>query len=180
MKEYDFIPLYTYEDYEKWEGKWELIHGHPHAMSPSPVRKHQLLILKLMGVLDNKVENACKHCKVYFDLDWVISNDTIVRPDIMIVCGEFRENFLRFPPTLIVEVISPATIMKDRNIKFRLYESQKVKYYIIIDPDKKSCDLYELQKENYTQNNNLKEFSLQSDCSISFDIPEYISQLDLD
>ena len=28
------IPHYTYDDWINWEGKWELIEGHPIAMSP--------------------------------------------------------------------------------------------------------------------------------------------------
>lgn len=30
------IPHYTYQDYEKWEGDWELIRGIRYAMSPAP------------------------------------------------------------------------------------------------------------------------------------------------
>jgi hypothetical protein len=30
------LPHYTYEDYCKWEGRWELINGIPHTMSPAP------------------------------------------------------------------------------------------------------------------------------------------------
>ncbi len=37
----DWLPQYTYTDYEQWEGDWELIYGFPYAMSPSPKRTHQ-------------------------------------------------------------------------------------------------------------------------------------------
>jgi hypothetical protein len=30
------LPHYTYADYVQWEGKWEVIDGVPHAMSPAP------------------------------------------------------------------------------------------------------------------------------------------------
>jgi hypothetical protein len=36
------IPHYTYNDYQKWEGDWELIRGIPYAVSPSPGWRHQL------------------------------------------------------------------------------------------------------------------------------------------
>jgi hypothetical protein len=35
-----YLPEYTYDDYKKWEGNWELIEGIPYAMSPPPKRKH--------------------------------------------------------------------------------------------------------------------------------------------
>ena len=41
------IPHYTYEDWLQWEGKWELIEGHPIAMSPTPVPKHQRIAAAL-------------------------------------------------------------------------------------------------------------------------------------
>ncbi|HZH65515.1 MAG TPA: hypothetical protein VEY10_11550 [Flavisolibacter sp.] len=44
------LPYYTYEDYVQWEGKWELIDGIPHAMSPAPTPKHQI-IANTLGAL---------------------------------------------------------------------------------------------------------------------------------
>ena len=70
--------------------------------------------------------------------------------------------------------------MKDFNNKYRLYESQKVNYYIIINPETKECNLFELQKDVYVQNDNLKDFSFHADCKIVFDIPAYVAQLNLD
>lgn len=31
---------YKYSDYEKWEGRWELIDGFPYAMVPTPGWDH--------------------------------------------------------------------------------------------------------------------------------------------
>ena len=32
-----YVETYTYEDYKRWEGDWELIDGVPLAMAPSPI-----------------------------------------------------------------------------------------------------------------------------------------------
>jgi len=37
---------YTAENYQEWEGDWELIYGEPYAMSPSPLYDHQHINLK--------------------------------------------------------------------------------------------------------------------------------------
>ena len=41
------IPHYTYEDYCRWEGQWELIDGIPYAMSPAPRPEHQAIATNL-------------------------------------------------------------------------------------------------------------------------------------
>lgn len=78
---YDFVPLYTYADYKQWEGNWELINGHPHALSPSPLKQHQRVGKKLLVEMDELLETGtgCKDCEVFYELDWIVSNDTIVR-----------------------------------------------------------------------------------------------------
>lgn len=38
---------YTYEDYLKWDGQWELIDGVPYSMAPSPSFTHQYIIFYL-------------------------------------------------------------------------------------------------------------------------------------
>jgi len=69
-------------------------------------------------------------------------------PDILIVCGEIRKKYLDFPPILVVEILSPATALKDRHTKYELYQQQGVKYYLIADTDKKTIEIYELKEKN--------------------------------
>ena len=47
------LPHYTYEDWLHWEGRWELIEGHPIAMSPMPVPKHQKVAAALRMEIGN-------------------------------------------------------------------------------------------------------------------------------
>jgi hypothetical protein len=44
-----YLPYYTYEDYKQWEGNWELINGIPYAMAPSPLKKHQLVAVRIVS-----------------------------------------------------------------------------------------------------------------------------------
>jgi len=43
----NYIEYYTYEDYKRWEGDWELIEGMPYSMAPAPFKRHQNLSLKI-------------------------------------------------------------------------------------------------------------------------------------
>ena len=128
-----YRPHYTYEDYCQWEGNWELIDGMPYAMAPLPIPKHQRVSLLLSIRLESALEK-CEKCTVYPPLDWKISEDTVVQPDILVVCEKIEKKFLDFPPVLVVEVLSPATASKDRGEKMELYQQQMVKYYVIADP----------------------------------------------
>jgi Uma2 family endonuclease len=144
------IPHYTYDDWVHWEGRWELIEGHPIAMSPAPIPRHQKISAKIISQFTRALERSgCKDCEVYNFIDYKIEEDTILQPDILIVCGDIKEKYLDFPPTLVVEILSPSTAVKDRNTKYELYEQQAVKYYLIVDADKKTIEVYELKEKKF-------------------------------
>jgi Uma2 family endonuclease len=162
---------YSYNDYKQWEGNWELVNGYPFAMSPSPKRPHQSFSSKFSRTLGNILEREkmqC-NCEVYYELDWIITDNTVVRPDCMLVCGDFNEDFLTFPPQLILEITSHTTRLRDRNTKFTLYEMYGVKYYLIADCDKKTVEIFELTDNKYKQTDT-HQFNLTATCSINFDV----------
>ena len=169
------IPHYTYDDWVIWEGKWELIEGHPIAMSPTPVPAHQRAAAEIRTELTLALRKAnCKECRAYDPLDYKISEDTILEPDILIVCGEIKKKYLDFPPALVVEILSPSTALKDRHTKYELYEKQGVKYYLIVDADKKTIEVYELSGKKYRKQSKSasNKFHLADDCIIA---PEFSS-----
>jgi Uma2 family endonuclease len=167
------VPHYTYEDWVHWEGKWELIEGYPIAMSPTPVPAHQRAASEIRTELILALRKAkCKNCRAYDPLDYKIAEDTILVPDILIVCGEIRKKYLDFPPILVVEILSPATVLKDRHTKYELYQQQGVKYYLIADTDKKTIEIYELKEKKYElqAKSDSYNFILVNDCFIT---PEF-------
>lgn len=143
-----YRPSYTYEDYCQWEGRWELIEGMPYAMSPLPVPDHQRVSLNLCILLKVSLKN-CKQCIVYPPLDWKMTEDTIVQPDVLIVCKKIEKKYLDFPPVLVAEILSPSTATKDRNVKMELYRAQGVKYFCILDVQFKKIEIHELINNIY-------------------------------
>jgi len=169
-----YLPHYTYEDYKSWEGKWELINGIPYAMSPAPRIEHQevssLINFQLVSLLMN-----CKDCKTLLPIDWKIpgnDEDNVLQPDNLVISKDVKGNFLTDTPVMIFEILSPATALKDRYIKYNIYESNGVQYYIIVDIDSKSADVFELQDGSYKiviqAKNDIVKFDLEEDCSIEF------------
>lgn len=142
------LPHYTYQDYLEWEGRWEIIEGIPYAMSPAPMPRHQRIAANIKAEFVYGVrESDCKHCHVYDFIDFKPQEDIVVQPDALIVCGEIEKNYLDFPPALVVEILSPSTALKDRNNKYLIYEAQKIPYYLIIDPDTNTIEIFKLNTE---------------------------------
>lgn len=172
------LPYYTYEDWVHWEGKWELIDGIAYAMSPAPFPAHQRVASEINTELTFALRKSnCKSCRVYHPIDYKISEDTVLEPDILIVCGEIKKKFLDFPPALVVEILSPSTALKDRHTKYELYQQQGVKYYLIVDVDKKTVEVYELKSGKYElqPQNNSPLFNVDDDCIIT---PEFSKVFD--
>jgi Uma2 family endonuclease len=141
------LPYYTISDWEHWEGQWELLEGLPFAMSPAPLPKHQRIALNVAQQFNIQLKK-CKACKVYQAIDWIISEDTIAEPDVLVVCKEIKYR-LDFPPELVIEILSSSTALKDRNNKFRIYEQQKTKYYVIMDPHTNTVEIFMLDGNEY-------------------------------
>ena len=138
-----YRPHYTYEDYCQWEGKWELIEGMPYALSRSEWPKHQRTIVLLMRRFEDRLAGF-NNCVIYPSVDWKIEDETVVRPDVIIVSQLIQKDFLDFPPALIVEILSPSSASKDRNEKMELYQSQQVKYYLIVDPEAETIEIHQI------------------------------------
>ena len=175
---YKLLPHYTYDDRLRWEGQWELIDGIPYAMSPAPVPKHQRVAAELRYEFSAALKKSnCVKCRAYDPIDYKINEDTILIPDILIVCGEIQKPYLDFPPALVVEILSPSTALKDRNTKFQLYEQEKVKYYLIVDTDTSTVEIYQLVNDKYEPQtfSNSALFELQEDCSVTVQLANIFS-----
>jgi Uma2 family endonuclease len=170
MQHQEDIPRYSITDYNRWEGDWELIRGYPYAMAPSPLKKHQVLgrffIIEMDAALKEQCNDDC-NCEVLYEIDWIIDDNTVVKPDVMVVCNNNDpDDHIRIPPVLIVEIFSPNTRLMYRNTKFKLYREQGVKYYIMADPDMQSMEVFELQSNQYVQIESGQPLLLARQCSI--------------
>ena len=136
-----FVPSYTVDDYRHWEGDWQLIEGVPVAMSPSPFAAHERIAMQLATSFKNQIDEQGCDCRVYAGLDWIVSDDTVVRPDVMVVYGPQPEWHLERPPSITVEIFSPATRELDLEVKRRIYQENGVAFYLIADPETKQVEI---------------------------------------
>jgi len=142
-------PRYTVRDYEKWQGDWELINGIPYALA-SPSLKHQRFVFYLAYLIEKQLrENKeCSDCIVTIDTDYVISETTVLRPDIAVVCNETGEKITK-TPKLIVEVVSPSSQKMDEEIKPQIYAAEGVKYYLLVNPESGEIKVFTLKRNKY-------------------------------
>ena len=137
------IETYTYSDYEQWQGDWELVNGMPLAMTPSPGMPHQILSGDFLYELKKCLEN-CPDCQAVSEIDWKIQEDTVVRPDVVMVCNEPGDKYLTRTPQLIIEVVSPSSARRDEKTKMELYQREQVPYYILAYPTDRLARIYKL------------------------------------
>ena len=105
----EHLPHYTYDDYKKWEGKWELVGGIAYNMSPAPTTKHQRISQKIGWLLETALKD-CARCKALLPVDWKIDDDTVVQPDNLVVCDEDMEGaYITKAPLVIFEILSKST-----------------------------------------------------------------------
>jgi len=165
-----YTEYYTVEDYQHWQDDWELIYGSPYAMAPSPLVTHQSINMKIARQLDEKLDN-CPKCQALFEIDWEVANDTVVKPDTLVICYEPDEKITK-KPEIIFEIASKSTIKRDETIKYELYQQEGVEFYVIVYPKKQVAKVYKLHEGRYIKAGDFSDESYDfelDNCTIEFD-----------
>lgn len=139
---------FSYDDYKEWEDgeEWEIIGGKAYMMAPSPNTNHQEIAGKIFGEIYSFLKG--KLCKVYGELDVILSEEDIVKPDIMVVCdkNKITDRNIKGAPDFIVEILSPSTAKKDKLEKYNLYKKSGVREYWIVDQYNLLIDVHNFEK----------------------------------
>ena len=130
-----YIPNYTVKDFQHWEGDWELWDGIAVSMSPSPFGRHSKIVGKIATALNIAIDNAKCDASVLVEIDWIVSENTVLRPDVTVVCGQPPDKHVIESPAIVIEVLSPSTRHRDANAKLEIYQTQRVAWYLILDPE---------------------------------------------
>jgi Uma2 family endonuclease len=133
---------------------------------------HQYLATQILVNLQLQLNECPYSCYVFAELDWIISNDTVVRPDIMVVCDQDLGQKVTKAPELIFEIVSNQRARIDEIIKLNLYAQEGVDYYVLVYPDFKKARIYRLQDGVYKKAGDFVAEEFRFDglkCSISLD-----------
>ncbi len=119
-------------------------------MTPAPTTIHQTIAGSCFGQLSSQLKG--KKCFVFIaPTDVVFSDENVVQPDLFVVCEKKKilAAHIEGAPTLIIEILSPSTTVKDKREKKELYEYYGVKEYLLIDPEEAYVERYHLKGKNF-------------------------------
>ena len=152
--------LYTYADYKEWElapgERFELIYGEAFAMAGPSVR-HQGILTELLGQFYVYLQGKpCKvlaaPCDVRLFYEEDENDDTVVQPDIFVVCDESKlgSESCRGAPDLVIEILSPSNTAVEMERKLKLYRQAGVKEYWVVDPENNGVTVYLFRDDKIT------------------------------
>jgi Uma2 family endonuclease len=130
--------------------RWEMIDGVPHEMSPTPSIRHQHVVGEVFIQLGLHFRG--KACKAFMaPLSVRLDDHNFVEPDIFVVCERKRlcKTHIAGPPDLVIEVLSPSGVHKDRFFKTGLYARHGVPEYWIVDTEAERVEVFALRDGAY-------------------------------
>jgi len=145
----------TYQDYAALpdDGKRYEIHDGELSVMTAPTSGHQIVSVRLLTALHRHVEARRLGLVLHAPLDVILSDTTIVQPDLVYLDRErlpaLRRRGVEGPPTLVIEILSPTTAATDRGRKRALYARYGVPNLWLVDPDARVIDAYVLRGGEY-------------------------------
>jgi Uma2 family endonuclease len=131
---------------------WEVIDGELHA-TPQPTPAHQNVITQLATILNTHVRAHSLGMVFSAAIKVVLDEPMGVGPDLCFISTArldgLRDDGFYGPPDLMVEVISTKPAL-DRIVKRDKYARAGIPHYWIIDPVKRSFEVYRLEADRYT------------------------------
>lgn len=140
VKTLTFADIDILEDQDRI--RYELWDGQPVAMTGG-TRAHNLIALGLRDVLRRQLPRQCD----VFVADMALRFSSATKynqayPDVMIVCNAQRGAYQE-KPVLVAEVLSESSVGRDRQGKFRAYQSiESVAAYLILSQTAVEIEVY--------------------------------------
>ena len=147
---------WTYDDYLRLPddgNRYEIIEGVLYVTN-APNYDHQFTVMQLTIQVGSFVLQNNLGVVLTAPFEVHLSPTTRpVQPDVLFIKADRQPasgaGFFEGAPDLIVEVLSPASIRTDRQIKFNVYEQAGVAEYWLADPKTRSVEVYTLSRGEY-------------------------------
>lgn len=146
----------TYKEYEALpaDGRRYEIHEGELAATPAPSPQHQMTSRNLFLILHAHVKARGIGEVLYAPLDVILSDTSIVQPDIVYLetarLGGISRRGVEGPPTLAVEIVSPSTTLIDRSTKPQLYAHHAIPFFWLVDPEARMLEAFVLGPQGYS------------------------------
>lgn len=149
---------YTIDDYYALsdDRRAELIDGVIYDMG-APTRRHQAIIGYMHTMFFNCTKTHDDRCIPYIapvDVRIMEDDKNMFEPDVVVLCrdGDNDERLrdsrrIEGAPDFVLEVLSSSTRRRDLFLKVTKYKMAGVREYWIIDPDRETLTVYDLEAE---------------------------------
>jgi Uma2 family endonuclease len=133
--------------------RYEIIEGVLYVAN-APTPEHQFTVTELIFHLRQYVSNYKLGIVLTAPVEVHLAETAKpVQPDVIFVPKERQPalgvRFIEGAPALIIEVVSPTSIQRDRKVKYDLYERYGVTEYWIVDPRTRSVEVYTWSNGEY-------------------------------
>lgn len=158
----------TYDDYANLDdgNRYELVDGRLELMSPGPSVTHQMVSAKLQYLLTESCSD--EYFVLNAPIDLILSETEVRQPDLVLIHRSRLDILAKRGivgiPDLVVEVLSPSTIKRDKLDKLKVYAQYHIPEYWIIDHDTQVLEQYLLNQSSYELTNiYMDDEQIQSD-----------------
>lgn len=153
---------WTYDEYCKLddERRYEIIGGNL-LLAAAPDYLHQDWSRKLFRIIDRFVSDKKLGEIFYAPFDVVLDPENTVEPDLIFVSdgniGIIQPRAIFGAPDLLIEIILPSSVRRDRYDKKEIYARFGVKEYWIGDPANKSLEILTLKDGQFSLHSSAEE-----------------------
>ncbi|HHX02030.1 MAG TPA: type II toxin-antitoxin system Phd/YefM family antitoxin [Firmicutes bacterium] len=150
----------NYEEFQSFvdasDQRYELIDGVVYLLA-SPTFKHQVLVREFASRIQEQLSNSVYEVvtapfdiRLYGHAAKFEEDPNVVQPDLAVICDVENvqaDGKYEGIPSLVVEVLSPATRSKDLVTKLNLYMRSGIREYWVVDPESNQVWQYSFSQE---------------------------------
>ncbi len=151
---YDIMDLDDFEDLlpdMPADEKWELIDGRLIKMMVGARWEHHYIVQNLSFGLRNRLRASGSTCRVFTETFYMKSKAvrSATLPDVIVRYGTFPPGARSLDdPTILVEVMSSGSAVRDRTEKWRVYRRlPSLQHYVLVDRDEARVEVFDRQGE---------------------------------
>lgn len=145
---------WKWEDLQRFDEteRYEINDGRLISMPRSNTFRHQEVLGRILFLVESFLQQHPLGTAILGPMDVVFSDDNIAEPDLLFIANEhlaILKDHVFGAPDLMVEVLMPSSILRDRYHKLEQYARFGVKEYWIIDPANRSIEILTLHNGRY-------------------------------
>ena len=145
---------FTYRDYLDTpdDVRYQLIEGDL-VREPAPTTTHQTVLVNLAVLLAPFVKSNGLGRVFTAPTDVYLSDTNVVQPDVLFVSAArahlITERDVHGAPDLVIEIASPSTERRDRQVKREIYARHGVSEYWLVHPVDRTVETFRLENRRF-------------------------------